>query len=158
MNNTLTVRAAEAADVDSIHALLELYTKDGTVLPRSKENISFFLGNFSVAELHGKVCGCVALRDFGGNLLELRSLVVDPGLQSKGIGRAMVEAIISGLRAGRAEWRLFTLTKSPGFFRRLGFTDTSKEVFPEKIWSDCSKCPKFDRCDECALVIEQHGK
>ena len=101
MKNLLTVRAAAEADVSAIHRLLEIYAARAVVLSRSEEDIRFYLGNFVVAEIDGVVRGCAAVRDFGNNLLEVRSLVVEPGFQGKGIGRAMVEAIIAGLRIRR---------------------------------------------------------
>ena len=153
MKEFVKVRPAELKDVDSIFDLLELYVSQGIVLRRSKENIAFFIGNFVVAEFEEKVCGCAALRDFGSDLLELRSVVVLPEFQGKGIGRIMVEFIIGNLRRERPQWCLFTLTTTPAFFKSLGFAEVPKENFPEKIWSDCSKCPKFHCCDETALEI-----
>lgn len=155
MNDALNIRAAALKDVDAIFELLELYTGQGTVLRRSKEDIAFFIGNFVVAEYENRVCACAALRDFGGNLLELRSVVVSPELQGKGVGKKLVSFLIGALRAERPHWRLFTLTTTPAFFKTLGFAETCKEAFPEKIWSDCSKCPKFHCCDEIALVMEE---
>ena len=155
MNSPLNVRAAALKDVDAIFELLELYTAQGTVLRRSKEDIAFFIGNFVVAEYENRVCACAALRDFGGNLLELRSVVVSPELQGKGVGKKLVSFLIGALRAERPHWRLFPLTTTPAFFKTLGFAESCKEAFPEKIWSDCSKCPKFHCCDEIALVMEE---
>lgn len=154
MKNLLTVRAAAEADVSAIHRLLEIYAARAVVLSRSEEDIRFYLGNFVVAEIDGVVRGCAAVRDFGNNLLEVRSLVVEPGFQGKGIGRAMVEAIIAGLRIRRREsgWRLFALTYQREFFEALGFEVVDRAKFPEKIWSDCSKCPKRDCCDEIAML------
>ena len=154
MKSLVNVRSASLSDVEAIFNLLEIYAPGGTVLRRSREDIAFYIGNFVVAEIQGKVCGCAALRDFGGDLLELRSVVVSPEFQGQGIGKIMVESVISTLRnSGRSHWRLFTLTTTPAFFKTLGFQETAKEEFPEKIWSDCSKCPKFHCCDETALVV-----
>lgn len=155
MTCAVNVRAATVADVDAIFELLEIYAPGGTVLRRSKEDIAFYIGNFWVAESTEGVCGCAALRDFGNDLLEVRSVVIHPDMQGRGIGRILVETIIAELRQSRAHWRLFTLTTTPAFFKSLGFAETIKEEFPEKIWSDCSKCPKFHCCDEVALVIVQ---
>ena len=155
MNTSVKVRSAVLGDVEDIFRLLEIYAPGGTVLRRSKEDIGFYIGNFVVAEYDGKICGCGALRDFGNDLLEVRSVVVDPAFQGKGIGRAIVEFLIAALKKERPHWRLFTLTTTPAFFRSVGFVETVKEEFPEKIWSDCSKCPKFNCCDEVALVITQ---
>ena len=153
MKDQIKIRTALLADVDGIYDLLELYVAQGIVLKRSKEDISFFIGNFTVAEYQGKVCGCAALRDYGNDLLELRSVVISPELQGRGIGRSLGHFIIEKLKKERQEWRLFTLTTTPAFFRSLGFREVVKEAFPEKIWSDCSKCPKCHCCDETALLI-----
>ena len=155
MKESLNVRAAELKDVDAVFELLEIYAPGGTVLRRSKEDIAFYIGNFMVAEYGNRVCACAALRDFGKDLLELRSVVVHPDLQGRGVGKTLVEALIAGVRVSREHWRLFTLTTTPAFFKTLGFVETVKEEFPEKIWSDCSKCAKLHCCDEVALMIVQ---
>ena len=154
MKNLLTVREAVESDVKTIFRLLEIYAAKAIVLSRSEEDIRFYLGNFVVAEIDGVVRGCAAVRDFGNDLLEVRSLVVEPGFQGKGIGRAMIEAIIAGLKIRRNHWRLFTLTYQVEFFKALGFAIVDRTLFPEKIWSDCSKCPKQACCDETAMLIE----
>ncbi len=155
MNSVVTIRPAQPGDVDAIFELLELYTASGIVLKRSKEDIAGYLANFIVAVVNGSVCGCCAARDFGHDLLEVRSLVVSPVCQGKGVGKKLVSSIIDRLNKERSVWRLFTLTLQVDFFKSLGFSVVEKEIFPEKIWSDCSKCPKFNCCDETALVLEK---
>ena len=154
MKTLLTVREATEADVGKIHELLTIYSKKAVVLARSEEDIHFYLGNFLVAEVDGVVRGCAAARDFGNDLFEVRSMVVEPGFQGKGIGRAMVEALIAGLRVKREKFRLFALTYQVEFFKALGFRTVDRDLFPEKIWSDCAKCPKNQCCDEIAMLVE----
>ena len=155
MNSSMIVRPADSGDVDAIFELLELYSASGIVLKRSKENIAGYLKNFIVAVDNGSVCGCCAARDFGNDLLEVRSLVVAPERQGQGIGKKLVSFIIDRLDRERESWRLFTLTLQVAFFQSLGFQVVEKEIFPEKIWSDCSKCSKFHCCDETALLLEK---
>ena len=150
----LTVRKAVVGDIPAIHAFLEHYADLGIVLRRSREDILHYLANFSVAATPDGVCACVAVRDFGNDLLEVRSLVVAPELQGRGIGRQLVAGVISALDASRGTWRLFTLTKEPAFFGKLGFRVVEREMFPEKIWSDCRNCPKHNCCDEIALILD----
>jgi amino-acid N-acetyltransferase len=51
--------------------------------------------------------------------------------------------------------RIFTLTYQHEFFGTLGFQEIDKVQLPEKIWSDCFKCPKYpDYCDEVAMILE----
>ncbi len=151
----LLVRKALLTDVDVIHALLERYAAEGVVLRRDKKDIEERLENFRVAEENGRFLGCGAARHHGGGLYEVRSLVISPEAQGRGVGRALVEKMISDLESGPSGWRLFTLTTTPAFFQRLGFRRVSIDCFPEKIWSDCHCCPKKDRCDEVPLVFQR---
>jgi len=158
MKNALTVRGAVPEDVPRIHKLLSIYSEQQIILARSKEDIEKYLANFVVALWEGRLCGCCAVRDFENDLLEVRSLVVKPGLEGKGIGRALVEAIIAGLKLTREHFCLFALTYKVEFFQKIGFHLVVKEMFPQKIWSDCVKCPKKDHCDEFAVVFQHDGK
>ena len=153
MNNSLQVRAAVPEDVPAIHALLEPYADKKVVLRRSQEDILNYIGNFVVAVIDGKVCGCGAARDFGNELYEVRSLVVDPNIQKMGVGRAIVNFFVNRLKEQKINWKLFALTMTPGFFISLGFREVQKEMFPEKIWADCLKCAKYNCCDETAVLL-----
>ena len=149
------VRAAREADVRGIYELLKIYSDRQIVLPRDEEDIRAALPAFLAAYRDGKLCGCVALRDFGGNLYEVRSLAVHPDCQRDGVGRALVEACVRKLRAEKGAFRLFSLTYQQAFFERLGFAVTDRHAFPEKIWSDCANCPKHAHCDEIAMLYEE---
>ena len=120
MKHTLIVRSAESADVAAIKKLLDIYAARKIVLPRSAEDILFYLRNFVVCVDGERVCGCAAARDFGNNLFEVRSLVVDPDYQRRGIGRFMVQFIIDKLKKEFSSFKLFALTYQAEFFRRLG--------------------------------------
>ena len=148
----IAVRPAAETDIPGIHRLVAMYAARQILLDRSEEDIRYYLKNFSVAVEAGNVVGCLAVRPFGTGLYEVRSLAVDPEHQGAGIGRAMVEWKIARMREEMPGFRLFALTLSPAFFRRLGFVDTGMEQFPEKFWSDCRNCPKKDRCDEVAVL------
>jgi len=158
VDKIVSVRAASAGDVSAIHALLEPYAEAKVVLRRSKEDILSYIANFVVAEIDGKVCGCGAARHFGNNLYEVRSLVVDPSIQKKGIGKAIVNFFINRFREQQvADWKLFALTMTPAFFISLGFKEVEKEMFPEKIWADCLKCAKYHCCDETAVLLSSEN-
>lgn len=157
MSNEIILRPAEMRDVHNIHLLLHDYAAQGVLLDRSEEDIAFYLKNFTVAvDENGLLLGCMAVRDFGNDLLEVRSLAIQPGLRKSGIGRKLVGKAIARLDEERGSYRLFALTLQPGFFEKLNFEIVEKELFPEKIWADCVHCPKRDRCDEIAVIY--YGK
>ena len=157
MSNEILLRPAELQDVRNIRDLLHGYAVQGVLLDRSEEDITLYLKNFTVAvDETGALLGCMAVRDFGNDLLEVRSLAIQPDMRKGGIGRKLVAKAIARLDEERDNYRLFALTLQPGFFERLNFEIVEKELFPEKIWADCVHCPKRERCDETAVIY--YGK
>lgn len=155
MTSSFTIRPAQDGDVSAICQLLEHYAKQAILLPRNEADIRHYLANFSVAvDAEGKLAGCMAIRDFGNDLLEIRSLAVDPQRKNTGIGRALVENGIARQQEKRENFRIFALTLSPEFFEHLQFRTVDKQLFPEKIWSDCQYCSKQNCCDEAAVIRE----
>ncbi|HPN83871.1 MAG TPA: N-acetyltransferase [Victivallales bacterium] len=148
-----SIRAAKKKDVAEIEKILLNYAKKNLLLPRSGEEIEKHIASFKVAELAGKLLGCCASRDFGKGLFEIRSLAVLQEHNGKGLGSKLVKACFRTLKKNAAK-RIFALTYRPKLFERLGFRVVSKDMFPEKIWSDCAKCRKKNNCDEIAVLIE----
>ncbi|MFZ0543902.1 MAG: GNAT family N-acetyltransferase [Candidatus Promineifilaceae bacterium] len=149
---TLIVRPATSSDVPGIVRLVNIHARRGDLLPRSLESITAGLNNWLVAEEAGEILGCVSLLRYTSGLVEVRSLAVDDEAQGKGVGRQMMEALL--IEAEQREIpTLFALTRAVGFFERCGFTVVEKDLFPEKVWSDCQFCPVRDRCDETAVVL-----
>jgi amino-acid N-acetyltransferase len=147
----LTVRKASMPD---IHALLELingYAAKGIMLPRTEFEMSENIRDFTLVFFEGKLVGCGALHFYSPTSGEIRSLAVDPHAKSRGIGRAVVEA----LELEAIEYRLhsiFAFTYVTGFFQKLGFEEVERGALPLKAWKDCLRCPKFQSCDETAVI------
>ena len=154
----IIVRHAELKDVQRICELLKIYSEQHIVLARDEADVAFYLKNFTVCEVDGIVQGCSALRDFGNELYEVRSLVVAPDMKGQGIGRKMIEYQLKVFADTVKTVRIFALTYQVEFFRRMGFNVVEKELFPEKIWSDCVKCSKREKCDEIAVLYEINPK
>ncbi|MBO5761388.1 MAG: N-acetyltransferase [Lentisphaeria bacterium] len=154
MNKDLvTVRKADLSDVDDIYTILQQYAASGLLLPRTKEDLTMRIGNFRICENEGKFAGCAALRDYGEGLFEVRSLAVKKEFVGSGIGSLMVKGILDMLKEEKSPCRVFALTYRASFFCRLGFHIVEKELFPQKIWSDCALCPKAAKCDETAVLM-----
>ncbi|MEA2013324.1 MAG: N-acetyltransferase [Verrucomicrobiota bacterium] len=148
-----TIRPARIEDAPAIFSLLSPLAKDGIVLSRTVEDIICYIDNFFIAYWDGSIVGCVALRDFGNGLEEIRSLVVDDKYRGDGFGSKLVRETCK-LAKKRNTKRLFALTLEENFFIKNGFHVVDKSIFPQKIWSDCIKCPKKDCCDEIAVTRE----
>ena len=85
-------------------------------------------------------------------------------LSQSGVGRRMVEWLMAEARAYALD-AVFAFTYVPEFFHKMGFEVTERGILPLKAWKDCLRCPKFQCCDEIAMVkgelpekhLEQHG-
>jgi amino-acid N-acetyltransferase len=139
--------------VPTIHHLLEIYAAQGNLLPRTMNELYRHLRDFFVIEIDGKLAACGALEIFTDDLGEVRSLVVDDAFKGQGLGRLLVERLIEEARAIGLR-RLMALTYVPEFFHKLGFETVPKDTLPEKVWSVCVKCYKFNHCDEIAVLLE----
>lgn len=147
------VRPAAIADVPEIHHLLEIYASQGNLLPRSMSELYRHLRDFFVVDFEGRPVGCGALEIFTENLGEVRSLVVADGHKGRGYGRMLVERIVEEARIIGLK-RIMALTYVPDFFHKLEFRTVAKETLPEKVWSVCVKCYKYNHCDEIAVLRE----
>lgn len=145
------VRKARVADVPAIGALIDHYARQEVLLPRPLGRIYEALRTFTVWEEDGRVLGCGRLEVLWQDLAEIGSLAVHESLRGRGAGSAIVEALVEEAR-GLGIRRLFALTYQVRFFERLGFRVIPKHELPHKVWKDCLACPKYDRCDEIAVL------
>lgn len=145
------VRRATTSDIVGIYDLVQLYADRERLLPLSNEEILAKLGSFLVSEEDHRLAGCVSLEVFTHELGEIRSLAVDPTMTGTGHGHSLVKQVEAEARTLGLE-RLMALTYVPSFFKKLGFRIVSMESLPEKVFGVCVICPRFDRCDEIAMV------
>jgi epoxyqueuosine reductase QueG/predicted GNAT family acetyltransferase len=82
-------------------------------------------GQMLLAKCDRAVVGCVALRQIGEGLCEMKRLFVQPAFRGKGIGRALAEAIIEeGQRIGYKLMRLDTaMEPAKSLYESLGFRE-----------------------------------
>jgi amino-acid N-acetyltransferase len=153
---SMHIKKAAAGDIAAIHRILNHYAEQDLLLPRSLSELYDHLRDYFVLEnkeqahsIHG-VCG---LRVYWEDLAEIKSLAVSEDHQDRGFGSKLVRACLKEARSLGIR-KVFTLTYVPDFFMRLGFKAVDRSIFPQKIWADCLKCPKFPDCDEVALAID----
>ena len=150
------LRKAKVGDIKEIHRTINESARKSEMLPRSLMDLYGHVRDFFVylEEDHGPIVGICAIHVYWENLAEVRSLYVKEEYRRKGIARILVDACIS--EAVTLDlFKIFALTYQQDFFVKLGFRKTKKETLPEKIWTDCFKCPKYpDYCDETAVIME----
>lgn len=149
------IRKARLEEVREIFRLLSDYSSQWNVLPRSLAELYSFVRDFFVyrEDGDGPILGIGALHVFWEDLGEIRSLMVIPEHQGRGLGRALIQSCLAEARALGMR-QVFVLTDRPEFFRRFGFREFPREKLHPRIWADCIKCLKFPHCDEIPMVLE----
>lgn len=135
----MRLRRAEPRDFDDIVDLARRLELDHAGMD---EDI------FWVAEESGEVVGIVALREHA-DCLELCSLGVDPAFRGRGVGRALVEALM-----GEAPGDIHLATVIPDYFQAIGFVRAPVVpiAFVEKRKTPwCEGC----RLDLCAVMVRK---
>jgi amino-acid N-acetyltransferase len=148
---TVTVRKASMRDIAPIIGLINSYAAKGIMLPRTEFEMSEHIRDFSVAYDGDLLVGCGGLHFYTPLSAEVRSLAVQPEIKQHGIGRMLVEALEREAREHDLE-SIFAFTYAPGFFEKVGFTEVERGELPLKVWKDCLRCPKFQNCDEIAVI------
>ncbi|MDQ7055815.1 MAG: N-acetyltransferase [Persephonella sp.] len=147
------LRKATVKDAPQIFQLLQIFAVQGILLPRSMNSIYENIRDFFVYETGGKIVGVGSLHVFWEDLAEIKSLAVLPEYQHMGIGKKIVNACIDEAKQLRIK-KVFALTYVPEFFKKLGFVETDKSQLPQKVWTECIHCVKFNDCKEIPVLIE----
>ena len=148
----MTLRKALLRDIPGMLGVINGYASNGIMLPRTEFEMAENIRDFVVAEADDRaLTGCGALHFYTPWSAEIRSLAVMPGAKSKGTGRLIVEALEADAHEHELA-TLFAFTYVPGFFEKLGFHQVDRGELPLKAWKDCLRCPKFQACDEIAML------
>ena len=135
------VRRARTPDVPQIKQIVDLYAGDGRRL-LAKELVTLYedVQDFYVAEADGTVVGCGALHVLWADLGEVRTLAVHPDHVKDGIGRLLLDALVTTARElGLA--RLFALTFHTGFFGRAGFVEIKGSPVDPETYAAMRRSP-----------------
>ena len=147
-----TLRTAETSDAPRLYQLITANLVEGHLLPRTRAELTVHATRFVVAVRGRKVVGCAELAPLSPQVAEVRSLAVDAGARRHGIGTMLVEEL--RLRARREGYdKLCAFTHAPGYFMPMGFSIVPHLWIPEKVFTDCVKCPLFRRCGQYAMVV-----
>ena len=145
------IRKARINDVVVMKQIINAYSKDELMLPRSLSEMYENIRDYYVYEIDGEVVGCCALHVVWEDLAEILALAVKPECSRKGIGTKLVSACLEEAEDLSMK-EVFALTYVPDFFKTLSFKVVDKNSLPRKIWSGCVRCPKFPDCNEIAVL------
>jgi len=147
----MTRRKATMRDIPAILQLINGYARQGIMLPRNEFELSESIRDFTVLYDGDRLTGCAALHFYGPTLAEVRSLAVLPESKGTGAGSLLMEALEQEAREFDLDI-LFAFTYVPGFFQKMGYSEVDRGELPLKAWKDCLRCPKFQACDEIAVL------
>jgi len=147
----LELRKARMTDIAPLLDLINGYAARGTMLPRTEFEISEHIRDFSVACTEGRLVGCGALHFYSPVMAEIRSLAVAETAKTHGVGRRIVDGLVAEAREYLLD-AVFAFTYVADFFRKVGFEEVERGELPLKAWKDCLRCPKFQCCDEIAMI------
>lgn len=147
----LSVRKAAMRDIAPLLELINGYAARGIMLPRTEFELSENMRDFSVVYAGNTLVGCGALHFYSPLVAEIRSLAVAENAKIKGVGRLLVEHLVEEAQSFEMA-AVFAFTYVPGFFQKVRFQQVERGELPLKAWKDCLRCPKFQACDEIAMV------
>jgi len=147
----LTVKRAGAVHAHVLHALITANLEEGHLLPRTLEELTVHAERFTIVMRGKKVVGCAELAPLSAQVAEVRSLAVDARERAKGIGAMLVDELRRRAHEDGYD-KLSAFTHAPGYFSHMGFSIVPHLWVPEKVFTDCVKCPMFRRCGQYAMV------
>ncbi len=145
------VEKARISDADQMHELINHFADKDEMLPRPLSEIYENIRDYFVVRQGKQVIGCAALHIMWSDLAEIKSVAVVENSQRQGTGSRLVEACFTEARDLGIP-TIFCLTYKPAFFEKFGFSQIDKMELPQKVWTECYRCPKFPNCDEVALT------
>ncbi len=151
----LTVRKAGIPDVAEMYRIINHYAEQQLMLPKTYLQLYENLRDYSVAAgitHENRIAGCGALHIYWEDLAEIRALAIAPGQTHRGAGSLLVEQLLEEA-AGYGLKQVFVFTYVPAYFSRFGFIQVEHRSMPLKVYNECFHCPKFNTCDEVAMVL-----
>lgn len=147
-------------DASAIFKLIKDHPAE--LVPRALSDIVQNIDRFLVGRIDREVVGTVSwqiLPEIGlakDPSIEIKSLAVAEAWRGRGFASLLVERAIESVRPLNAA-RIVVLTFSPDFFKKLGFSEVSKEELMHKLYAGCVNCTRYDSpftCPEVAMSLE----
>ena len=141
-NSDLTIEPARAEDAPEVISLIgRVFAEYGFIFEPADElpDLLAFAqhyvaprGAFFVIRDQGQVVGAVGVEQLGESSAELHRLYLDAALRGRGLGRALVEAVIAWCRAGAIKhlllWSDTRFDRAHVLYARMGFQRTGERT------------------------------
>jgi amino-acid N-acetyltransferase len=125
------IRRATPADISGILELIEPLEQDGTLVPRTRENLELEIDHYLVLVRDGVIIGCAALHPFAGDAsAELACLAVHPDYHERGRGELLLTIAEKEAQRARVKQLFVLTTRAEHWFLERGFVETAVEKLP----------------------------
>ncbi len=135
-----TIRPATIDDVGGIIELIEPLEQDGTLLPRSREQLELAIDDYVVCEREGMVTACAALsvakapanyQDQSLKSAEIACVVTHPAYRDGGRAEQLLRLLLQ-LAIERGVGLVYVLTtRTNHWFMERGFIEAEPDVLPQ---------------------------
>jgi amino-acid N-acetyltransferase len=139
-NSVPVVRRARTSDVPEIKRLVDVYA-GRILLEKNLVTLYEAVQEFWVTEFEGRVVGCGALHVLWADLGEMRTVAVHPDVKGHGVGRLIVQRLVTVARELELG-RLFVLTFEVDFFARHGFVEIEGTPVTAEVYAEM--CRSYD--------------
>ena len=139
----VSIRRAAPADLPGIEEMLA-----ASSLPT--DGVAGHVDDFLIAEHGGEAVGAIGLEVYGAHGL-LRSAVVSPAWQGKGIGRALVNELVALAKVRGIESLHLLTTTAENYFPAFGFSTVARASVPVELLAS----EEFrGACPDTAIVMK----
>lgn len=166
-DSRIVIQKAQIRDVEEILALINGFAASNVMLPRGPQYLYENIRDFVIAsdpdvpvysltetrEVLNLIVACGSLHVLWEDIAEVRALAIHPDYHHLGLGSKLVAYMQKEARQLGIH-KLFTFTMTEAFFGTLGFKKIKRKDLPPKVWGECSRCPKYFRCDEVGMVLK----
>ena len=151
--NDIKIRKAAAADLKNVEQLL----RSASLPTRGVEE---FFQDFLVAENRNGIVGAIGLEVYGNTAL-LRSAVVHPTEQNKGLGTLLYNQLLESAKAQGVRRLILLTDTAEKYFARKGFRKIDAKSVSGPITTSVEftgACPSSAVCMELILKFERSAR
>lgn len=123
------------ATIDDVGGLLELITpleQNGTLIPRTREQLELEIDHFTVIERDGAIIACAALHPIDDDYGELACVATHPDYTGSGRAETIIEHIQKKAREQNLTKLLVLTTRTSHWFQERGFLPVEIDKLPLK--------------------------
>ncbi len=126
------IRSMGREDINDVLGLMSAGVEDGSLVPRTREELQQLVQDYVVFETDGSIRGCGAVHEFSDGSAEIAGMAVDPGYAHLGVGGRILHFLIDRARTRGVE-KLFALTtRASDWFLSMGFVRGEIKELPQE--------------------------